>query len=134
MANAVFLNPYDFIKCILCCFRIKIPSTNNKAMRAALTGVQEDMIAGAGLSHPMTKNKLFLPLMVQMTAVGEETGNLDDTLATVAQSYETEADDKTKSMVALITPAMTIIIGLIVGFIALSLLSAMYSIYGQVSI
>ncbi|PIU56926.1 MAG: type II secretion system F family protein [Chloroflexi bacterium CG07_land_8_20_14_0_80_45_17] len=111
-----------------------IQGTNNKAMVKALTEVQQSMIAGQGLSGPMAKNNLFMPLMVQMTAVGEETGNLDDTLATVAESYEAEADDKTKAMVALITPAMTIFIGLLVGFIALSLVSAMYSIYGQVSI
>ena len=111
-----------------------IQGTSNKAMSKALTEVQQSMIAGAGLSGPMTKNKLFMPLMVQMTAVGEETGNLDNTLTTVAESYETEADDKTKAMVALITPVTAIIIGLIVGFIALSLLSAMYSIYGEVVI
>jgi len=105
--------------------------TSNKAMAKALTDVQQLMIAGAGLSGPMGRNKLFLPLMVQMTSVGEETGNLDNTLTTVADSYEVEADDKTKSMIALIVPAMTIILGLIVGFIALSLVSAMYSIYGQ---
>ncbi|GAH87885.1 unnamed protein product [marine sediment metagenome] len=105
--------------------------TSNKAMAKALTDVQQSMIAGAGLSGPMGRNKLFLPLMVQMTSVGEETGNLDNTLTTVADSYEVEADDKTKSMIALIVPAMTIILGLIVGFIALSLVSAMYSIYGQ---
>jgi len=109
-----------------------IQGTNNKAMTKALTEVQQSMIAGQGLSGPMAKNNLFMPLMVQMTAVGEETGNLDDTLNTVAESYETEADDKTKAMVALITPAMTIFVGLIIGFIALSLFSAMYSIYGQV--
>ena len=111
-----------------------IQGTKNKAMAEALTQVQQGMIVGGGLSGPMRKNKLFLPLMVQMTAVGEETGNLDNTLSTVAESYETEADDKTKAMVALITPATTVIIGLVVGFIALSLLSAMYSIYGQVGI
>lgn len=109
-----------------------IQGSNNKAMSSALTEVQRSMIAGQGLSGPMAQNSLFLPLMVQMTAVGEETGNLDNTLNTVAESYEAESDDKTKGMIALITPAMTVIIGGIVGFIAVSLLSAMYSIYGQV--
>jgi len=108
--------------------------TANKAMAKALTDVQQSMIAGAGLSGPMGRNKLFLPLMVQMTSVGEETGNLDNTLTTVAESYEIEADDKTKAMIALIVPAMTIILGLIVGFIAVSLVSAMYSIYGQMGV
>jgi len=111
-----------------------IQGTNNKVMAKALIEVQKSMIAGAGLSGPMAKNKVFLPLMVQMTAVGEETGNLDNTLNTVAESYETESDDRTKTMVALITPAMTIFIGSVVGFIVLALISAMYSIYGQVGL
>lgn len=109
-----------------------IQGTNNKAMSLALTQVQQDMIAGRGLSEPMRKSPLFMPLMVQMTAVGEETGNLDNTLATVAESYESEADARTKALVELITPLATVFIGLIIGFIALALLSAMYSIYGQV--
>jgi type IV pilus assembly protein PilC len=66
-----------------------------------------------------------------MVGVGEETGNLDNTLATVAQSYEVESDDRTSSAVALIQPAMIVIIGLIVGFIAVAMVSAMYGIYGQ---
>jgi type IV pilus assembly protein PilC len=112
---------------------IAIRSSNNKAMVENLTEVQRELIRGEGLSRPMAKRKLFLPLMVQMVRVGEETGNLDNTLTTVAESFETEADDKTNSAVGLIQPAMTIIIGLVVAFIALALISAMYSIYGQAS-
>jgi len=107
-----------------------VQGTSNKAVRQALQDVQQSMIAGAGLSAPMRQNKLFLPLMVQMTSVGEQTGNLDHTLNTVAESYETEADDKTKALIEMLTPTMTIIIGGIVGFIAVAMLSAMYSIYG----
>ncbi|MEJ2048002.1 MAG: type II secretion system F family protein, partial [Dehalococcoidia bacterium] len=69
----------------------------------------------------------------QMTSVGEETGHLDTTLSTVAQTYEVEADDRTSSAVGLIQPAITIFIGLAIAFIAISLVSAMYSIYGQVN-
>ncbi len=109
-----------------------VQGTNNKAMRQAFADVQQAMIAGGGLSAPMRRNKLFLPLMVQMTAVGEETGNLDHTLSTVAESYEAESDEKTQAMIAMLTPALTIVIGGIVGFIAIAMLSAMYSIFGQV--
>ncbi len=108
-----------------------IHGTNNKAMGKVLTEVQQELIRGEGLSKPMAKRNLFLPLMVQMVGVGEETGNLDNTLATVAQSYEVEADDRTSSAVGLIQPAITVIIGLVVGFIAVAMVSAMYSIYGQ---
>jgi len=110
-----------------------IESTSNAMMKKTFTDVRQDMIKGEGLSRPMAKHELFLPMMVQMVGVGEETGNLDVTLLSVAQSYEAESEDKTHSLVGLIQPAMTIIIGLVVAFIALSLVSAMYSVYGQVA-
>ena len=108
-----------------------IQACGNSAMAKALTDVQQDMIQGEGLSKPMEKNRLFLPMMVQMVKVGEETGNLNISLSAAAQSYETEAEDKTGSLISFIQPAMTGVIGLIVAFIALSLFSALYSIYGQ---
>jgi type IV pilus assembly protein PilC len=107
-----------------------INNSNNKVVADNLTGVQQELIRGEGLSRPMTKRELFLPLMTQMAKVGEETGNLDNTLDTVADSFEMEASDKTASAVALIQPVMTIIIGLVVGFVVLAMVSAMYSIYG----
>jgi len=110
-----------------------IEGSGNKAMTEALTSVHQGMLKGEGLSQPMAKNRLFLPIMVQMARVGEETGNLDVTLLAVAESYETEAEDKTRSLIGLIQPALTLIIGLTVAFIALSLVSAMYSIYGQIT-
>jgi len=110
-----------------------IHGTNNKVLAEALTEVQQELIRGEGLSKPMAKRKIFLPLMVQMVGVGEETGHLDTTLATVAQTYEVEADDRTSSAVGLIQPAITIIIGIVIAAIAISLVSAMYSIYGQVT-
>ena len=108
-----------------------IQGSDNKVMAEALTGVHQDMLKGEGLSQPMAKNALFLPMMVQMVKVGEETGNLDTTLLAVAQSYETEAEDSTRALIGFIQPAMTLIIALVVGVIALSLVSAMYSVYGQ---
>jgi type IV pilus assembly protein PilC len=110
-----------------------IHGTNNKVIQKALTEVQQELIRGEGLSKPMAKRTIFLPLMVQMVGVGEETGHLDTTLATVAQTYEVEADDRTGSAVGLIQPAITVIIGVVIAFIAISLVSAMYSIYGQVN-
>ena len=110
---------------------LAVQGSNNRRMAEALTGVQHDLIRGEGLSKPMAKRSVFLPLMVQMVSVGEETGNLDNTLVTVAESYEIEADDRTSSAVGLIQPVMIIGIGLVIGFIALSLVSAMYSVFGQ---
>lgn len=108
-----------------------VQGSGNKVLAKALTDVQQDMIKGEGLSRPMSKNKLFLPMMVQMVRVGEETGSLDVTLHAVARSYEAEAEDKMRSLIALIPPAMTLFLGLVIGLIAVTLMSAMTSMYGQ---
>jgi len=110
---------------------LAISGSSNKVVSRALTEVREEMLKGQGLARPMSRNPVFLPLMVQMAAVGEGTGNLDNTLDTVAQSYEMEADDRTAALTAMITPAMTIFMGGLVGFIALALISTMYSILGS---
>lgn len=111
-----------------------IRGASNKAFANALTEVQTQLIHGEGLSKPMARNPLFLPLMVQMISVGEETGNLDTALNTVAVSYETESDDRTSAVVGMIQPALTVVIALVIGFVAVSLISAMYGIYGQISL
>jgi len=108
-----------------------IQSTGNKVVSEALFKIRDDMLGGEGLSRPMSKHTIFLPMMVQMVRVGEETGNMDVTLLSVAQSYEAEAEDRTKALISMIQPVMTIVIGLVVGLMALSLVSAMYSMYGQ---
>ena len=113
---------------------MSIAASNNKFVAENLTGVQQDLIRGEGLSRPMAKREIFLPLMTQMVRVGEETGNLENTLATVADNFEVLAADRTKAAVALIQPALTIFIGLVVGFLVLAMFSAMYSIYGQLGV
>lgn len=108
-----------------------IQSSGNRVMSQALTEVKQEMLSGEGLAQPMAKREIFLPLMVQMVAVGEKTGNLGNTLATVADSYETDADDKTSTAIGLIQPALTIGMAAVVGFITVAMVSAMYGVYGQ---
>lgn len=111
---------------------LTISGSGNKVVAKALTEVREEMLKGQGLARPMSRNPVFLPMMVQMASVGEGTGSLDITLDTVAQSYEMEADDRTNALIAMITPAMTIIMGGLIGFIALALVTTMYSMLGSV--
>ena len=108
-----------------------IQSSGNKIVGQALNEVKQEMLAGEGLAQPMSKRKIFLPLMVQMVAVGEKTGNLGNTLTTVADSFEADADEKTTTAVGLLQPALTIAMAVVVGFIVIAMLSAMYGIYGQ---
>ena len=111
-----------------------IRGSSNKAFSNSLTAVQEQLIRGEGLSKPMSRDPLFMPLMVQMIGVGEETGNLDTALTTVALSYEQEADDRTSAMVGLIQPVLTVGIALVIGFVAVAMVSAMYGVYGQINL
>jgi len=108
-----------------------IDNAQNKVIVNALTTVRDEMLKGQGLSRPMSRNPIFPALIVQMAAVGEGTGNLDATMDTVAQSYEMEANDRVDALIAAITPATTLIMGGIVAFIALALVSAMYGVFGQ---
>jgi type IV pilus assembly protein PilC len=108
-----------------------VQGTGNRIVKSNLEEVREELIRGEGLFKPMQKRPIFLPLMVQMVGVGEETGNLDNTLATVARSYEEEADDRTSSAIAMIQPAITVVIGVFIAVIAIALFSTIYGIYGQ---
>lgn len=105
-------------------------TSSNRLIREALGQVQSDLVQGEGLSIPMGKHKLFPKLLVQMVMVGEESGNLESTMNIVADNYESEADDKIGGLIALIEPTMTIGLALMVGFIAISVISPMYSIMG----
>jgi type IV pilus assembly protein PilC len=109
-------------------------TSSNKFVVQNLTGVQQELIRGEGLAQPMAKREFFLPLMTQMVKVGEETGNLEITLATVANDFEVESGDKTKTAVGLIQPLVTIFIGAVIGFVVVAMFSALYSLYGQIQL
>lgn len=102
-------------------------ATGNLVVARALNDVEKDMIRGEGLAAPMKKRWVFLPLMVEMTKVGEATGTLDTTLVTVAENYEVEAESRIQTMLSMVEPMMTIGIGLAVGFLALSIFMPLYS-------
>lgn len=102
-------------------------ASSNRVVAKALGEVEQDMLKGEGLAEPMRKRRVFMPLMVEMTKVGEETGNLDAVLITVAENYEIEADRRTQTLISMIEPAMTIGMGLVVGFLALSIFMPIYS-------
>ncbi|MDD5648108.1 MAG: type II secretion system F family protein [Dehalococcoidia bacterium] len=107
--------------------KLTAESSGNRVVSNALMEVEQDIVKGEGLASAMGRRPEFLPLMVEMTRVGEETGNLDSTLIIVAESFEIEATDKLQTVLGMIEPAMTIIIGLAVGFLALSIFVPIYS-------
>jgi len=69
-----------------------------------------------------------------MMRVGEDTGTLDTQLEVTARYYEGELDYKLKKLTALFEPAVIIVMGVVVGFVAVALVSAMYGIFSQVHV
>ena len=107
---------------------IATQTAGNRVIRQALKDVREKLIQGQGLSQPMAANALFPRLMVEMVVVGEKTGTMDSTLATLANYYDERVDQKINTLITMIEPVLTVVIGLVVAFIALSLITPLYSI------
>ena len=109
-------------------------SANNAVYKKALEGVREAMMQGQGLSGPINLTELFPAAARQMFRVGEETGTLDQQLEVAAAYYNRELETKLERATALFEPAIIILMGVVVGFVAVALISAMYGIYNQVQV
>lgn len=107
---------------------IVIQANRNQIIHRAFNGVRERLVQGEGLSQPMAENSVFPPLLVEMVVVGEKTGAMDTTLATLADFYERKVDRRIDTLISMIEPVLTVIIGLVVIFIALSMITPLYSI------
>jgi type IV pilus assembly protein PilC len=111
-------------------FDAVIAGTGNKVFQRGLGTVKEQMTGGEGFAGPLLRTRLFPPMLTQMVRVGEETGTLDTYLEQAADFYEEELDYRIRAMTSLIEPVMTVAVGVVVGFIAVSLISAMYGLVG----
>lgn len=109
-------------------------STNNAVFRKGLAAAREGMLRGEGLAGPMAASNLFPAAARQMFRVGESTGTLDSQLETAATYFDRELDYKLSRFTALFEPAVIIFAGVVVGFVAIALISAMYGIYRQVNV
>lgn len=107
-------------------------SLNNAVFRKGLDDARAEMLRGDGLARPLARTGLFPAAARQMFLVGEATGTLDDQLETAASYFDRELDYKIKRLTTLFEPAVLIFVGLVVGFVAIALVSAMYGIFRQV--
>jgi type IV pilus assembly protein PilC len=107
-------------------------SANNAVYRNALESIRDQMMEGQGLAGPLARTGLFPGAAKQMFRVGEETGTLDQQLETAASFYGRELETKVDRATSLFEPAIIIFMGVVVGFVAVALISAMYGIYNQV--
>jgi len=95
---------------------------NNIIIGEAISKASRDLEEGKGLSGPLTQSGIFPPLVIEMIAVGEQSGTLEKMLNRIATAYETEAQSDIMIMTSLLEPVMILVMGLGVGFIVVSIL------------
>ncbi len=107
--------------------------TNYYYKDAILDGMNQ-IQKGTNLSKVIAKNEKIFPILVtQMLEVGEETGKTEVVLARLAEFYEEEVDQLTKNLSSIVEPVLMIIIGVAVGFFAISMLQPIYGIMGNIA-
>uniref|UniRef100_UPI00405631C3 type II secretion system F family protein n=1 Tax=Candidatus Electronema sp. TaxID=2698783 RepID=UPI00405631C3 len=95
---------------------------NNVLLAEVLEQAGEELQKGKSLSGFLRGNRYFTPMLVQMIAVGEQSGSLDKMLAKAADSYEREVETKVMAITSMIEPIMILAMGMAVGFIVMSIL------------
>lgn len=100
----------------------------NQVIGRAVSEVQVGVREGAGMSGPLGRSGVFPPLALQMIAVGEDTGKLDEMLLTTADYFDREVRNEVKRLTSLLEPVMILVMGLVVGFMVISMLMAVFSI------
>jgi len=100
----------------------------NQVISRALGEVEVGAREGAGVAEPFARSGVFPPLAVQMISVGEETGKLDELLIRVADHFDREVRVAVIQFTRLLEPALILVMGLGVGFIVVSMLSAIFSV------
>jgi type IV pilus assembly protein PilC len=111
---------------------VSADSTNNSLFRRRMADVRDTLIRGGGVAEPMVETGLFPLAAKQMIQVGEKTGSLGRQMNKAASYYEREVGFTMKRATELFEPMVILAVGLIVGFVAIAQVSAMYSIFGKV--
>jgi type IV pilus assembly protein PilC len=104
-------------------------TTGNIVLERATRDVQESVRTGESLTKPLSEHPVFPPMVVQMMAVGEDTGALDNMLHKIAEFYDQEVESTTESLTALIEPLMIAFLGGIVGSMIVALYMPIFKIF-----
>jgi len=113
---------------------IEVTSTavGNPKYEATLSRISKEYLAkGLSIGDSFKKEKVFPPVVTNLLAIGEKAGHTEEILNTLAAFYESEIDISLKTLVAFIEPAMLVILGVIIGGIALSLIVPVYQLVSQ---
>jgi type II secretory pathway component PulF len=105
----------------------------NVMVKEAISKTREEVTDGKTIAQPLARSKIFPQLMVDLVKIGEETGDVPGALKNVADTYESELSIALRVLTNMIEPTMIIIMALGVGFLLLSVLSAMFAITSSIA-
>ncbi|MDZ7844608.1 MAG: type II secretion system F family protein [Anaerolineales bacterium] len=111
------------------------PYRKNPGERSPLRGNQRTQTGnppGPGIAAPLSASDHFPRMLAQVVRIGEETGTLDEHLLTLAAFYEEEVDRSLENLTSLLEPGMVVFVGVIVAFVAISVILPMYSLLGEI--
>ncbi|NNM68369.1 MAG: type II secretion system F family protein [Gallionella sp.] len=117
---------------ILDCITNSRDVVNNLAVAKSLNEVTQEIESGKNLTQSFQNTGMFPPLVIRMLKVGEATGSLDKALLNVSYFYDRDVRESIKKVQVMIEPTMTIILGALLGWVMLSVLSPIYDIIGKV--
>ena len=103
-------------------------TSGNEVVTRAMDTVYASVKDGETIHEPLSKCKVFPPLVVHMVAVGEETGAIDQMLTKVAEAYEREVDDTVNALTSILEPVLIVFLGAIVGVIVVALYLPLFSL------
>ncbi len=117
---------------ILDCISNSRDVVNNLAVAKSLEDVTREIESGKNLTQSFQNTGMFPPLVIRMLKVGEATGSLDKALLNVSYFYDRDVKNSIKKVQVMIEPTMTIVLGALLGWVMLSVLSPIYDIIGKV--
>ncbi|MFP5353167.1 MAG: type II secretion system F family protein [Actinomycetota bacterium] len=104
-------------------------TTGNEVLSRATADVKESVRSGESMAGPLARHPVFPPMVVQMIAVGEDTGQIDEMLDKVSDFYDQEVESTTEALTSLIEPIMIAVLGGIVGSMIVALYMPMFAIF-----
>jgi general secretion pathway protein F len=101
---------------------------SNRVLEHVIEEARDNIREGQDIAPPLRRSQLFPPMATHMIAVGEKSGKLEDMLMRVADTFETDVETTVQGLTALIEPLMILLMGSVIGFIALSILLPIFQI------
>jgi type IV pilus assembly protein PilC len=103
-------------------------TAGNRVIEIAIMSAREAVKEGERIAVPLKKANIFPPMVIQMVAIGEETGNLDAMLNKIADFYDQEVDNAVKALTSMIEPVIIVAMGLVIGFIVIAMFLPMFEL------